>query len=137
LYEKGEAQLEEARKAETKSLRAFEMLKQILKDARWGALRRGERPSCTRGFARVFGSSPRAGTETPELWFTNHAADHTRIHQDGTIGAAVDRLRVTAATVAHDDCCPRRQMAGWLAALLIRLAYSSAARFDPPSDRSW
>jgi len=32
LYEKGEAQLEEARKAETKSLRAFEMLSQTLKD---------------------------------------------------------------------------------------------------------
>jgi len=32
LYEKGEAQLEEARKAETKSLRAFEMLAQTLKD---------------------------------------------------------------------------------------------------------
>jgi hypothetical protein len=32
LYEKGEAQLEEARKAETKSLRAFEMLSQSLKD---------------------------------------------------------------------------------------------------------
>merc|ERR1719287_465830 len=32
LYEKGEAQLEEARKAETKSLRAFEMLAQSLKD---------------------------------------------------------------------------------------------------------
>merc|ERR1719199_1504096 len=32
LYEKGEAQLEEARKAETKSLRAFQMLAQSLKD---------------------------------------------------------------------------------------------------------
>merc|ERR1740117_1225884 len=32
LYEKGEAQLEEARKAETKSLQAFQMLAQSLKD---------------------------------------------------------------------------------------------------------
>merc|ERR1719502_1138542 len=33
LYEKGEAQLEKARAAETKSLRAFQMLQQSLKDA--------------------------------------------------------------------------------------------------------
>merc|ERR1719329_1999640 len=32
LYEKAEAQLEEARKTETKSLRAYEMLAQTLKD---------------------------------------------------------------------------------------------------------
>merc|ERR1719408_845964 len=32
LYEKGEAQLEEARKAETKSVQAYQMLAQSLKD---------------------------------------------------------------------------------------------------------
>jgi len=51
--------------------------------------------------------------------------------EDGTYGARSPKLRVTAATVAHDDCCPRRQLAGWLAALLICLAYSSAALFNP------
>jgi hypothetical protein len=61
------------------------------------------------------------------------------------------KLQVTAATVtrcapanrgsnmmtilrcsqrrSHDGSCPRRQLAGWLAALLICLAYSSAARW--------
>ena len=93
-------------------------------DARWGA-------------QRYCGRRPRFHSEggecTPEArGFTYLASGHKRIHH-GTIGAAARSCSrigqcdtMPIAGYKDEGSCPKRQLAGWLAALARHLVLSSA-----------
>jgi hypothetical protein len=100
---------------------------QLRADAGWGAQRRS---------GRRHRFHCEGGESTPEAeGFTYFASSHKRNHRcrschcDQNAIAANDEVDACIDLKLEDGSCPRRQLAGWLAALLICLAYSSAARW--------